>query len=262
MAFHKKLVAKQCITCERTFRTRTYARVYCKPSCGKTQRGCAECGTVFARKKDRPTRFCSRACWYKHPGKKVLAPRPCKVCGAEFNPRRETTATCSRTCGNAAKRSPRRLTQCAHCTGPMPASCDVGNRFCSRSCAGKAKPAGTFRASPIGTVRSGGAGYLIVKVGQEHSSADHAGWYAQHRLLAEEALGRRLEKHERVHHRNGVRDDNTAGPCVAKSECDCDVEPKHNLELWKIKSGSKKDPSGIRAADYHCPGCRCSELHP
>jgi hypothetical protein len=67
------------------------------------------------------------------------------------------------------------------------------------------------------------------------------GWKMQHRLVMEEMLGRPLEAHERVHHKNGDRADNRP----------------ENLELWKVKN--RKDPSGVRAVDYHCPGCRCGE---
>jgi hypothetical protein len=85
------------------------------------------------------------------------------------------------------------------------------------------------------------------------------GWMPHHRYVAQGQLGRPLEPHERVHHRNGKRSENTAGPCITDKGCACDVEPKHNLELWKIQGKSRKDPAGVRAADYHCPGCRCFE---
>jgi hypothetical protein len=65
------------------------------------------------------------------------------------------------------------------------------------------------------------------------------GWEMEHRVVMARMLGRPLLPHERVHHKNGRRDDNDPA----------------NLELWRIKG--RKDPPGVRAADYHCPGCVC-----
>lgn len=84
---------------------------------------------------------------------------------------------------------------------------------------------------------SSGRGYAMVYA-PNHPSARTDGTIAEHRLVMERALGRFLEKHERVHHRNGDRADNRP----------------ENLELWKVR---KKDPQGVRASDYHCAGCRC-----
>jgi len=69
--------------------------------------------------------------------------------------------------------------------------------------------------------------------------ANRQGYVIQHRLIIARWLGRPLERHEQVHHRNGNRGDNRL----------------ENLELWK-----RSQPCGVRQADYHCPGCRCGEL--
>jgi hypothetical protein len=56
------------------------------------------------------------------------------------------------------------------------------------------------------------------------------GWRREHQVVMEEIQGRTLLPEERVHHRNGIRDDN--GP--------------ENLELWLVL---KKDPAGQRITD-------------
>lgn len=59
----------------------------------------------------------------------------------------------------------------------------------------------------------------------------------QHRVVMEQMLGRALLPHENVHHRNGVRDDNSP----------------ENLELWAVKQ-----PPGQRATEQkHCATCTC-----
>jgi hypothetical protein len=69
------------------------------------------------------------------------------------------------------------------------------------------------------------AGYLMVKVpGWKKNN----GYKFEHTIVMEEYLGRELLPGENVHHKNGVRDDNSI----------------ENLELWV-----KPQPTGIRVED-------------
>jgi len=62
-------------------------------------------------------------------------------------------------------------------------------------------------------------------------------WLAEHRVVMEKMIGRPLRKGESVHHKNGIKRDNTEG----------------NLELWvgAIRFGQ-------RATEVNCPNCKVS----
>lgn len=67
-----------------------------------------------------------------------------------------------------------------------------------------------------------------MKMAKGHPRATPSGYVFEHILVMEELLDRFLFEDERIHHRNGIRDDNRP----------------ENLELWV-----RPQPSGIRASD-------------
>jgi hypothetical protein len=86
-------------------------------------------------------------------------------------------------------------------------------------------------------------GYVGVYVPLEDSLAsmrNSMGYVLEHRLVMARHLGRPLERHENVHHKNGIKNDNRL----------------ENLELWQ-----RPQPQGVRTSErQHCATCTCGKL--
>jgi hypothetical protein len=94
------------------------------------------------------------------------------------------------------------IRECAVCGTPkyfQPNQLRNGEgKYCSRECRHEGLR-GTDRAVVTRYTRKDG--YVTVRTGLRV-------WQLEHRLVMEQHLGRRLERSEHVHHKNGIKDDN------------------------------------------------------
>jgi uncharacterized Zn-finger protein len=145
---------------------------------------------------------------------------PCQYCGTPFVPRRRIAEMrdqrfCSRECGYLAQRRQVEVI-CPRCGKVFQTRASRANdergKYCSRSCGVKA------RMGPRSTRWSGGRqkrkdGYIML-------CRPDGRRILEHRLVAEQVLGRPLRSKEHVHHINGTRDDNRPENLRVMSESD------------------------------------------
>lgn len=192
---------------------------------------CANCGKDIERRKtDRKLKnkktdrfFCTRKCQYEAgPKPRRVPPKTCEQCGKEFMSYGARTGRfCSKACFDEWQRRNRVERTCEQCgtTFSVPPSYETRQpaRFCTKTCeaASRIKRAldRTHNGRPAVV---DGAGYVRVYE-PDHPNAYKGGWLAEHRLVAEETLGRQLGSDEHVHHANGDKQDNRPENLVVMS---------------------------------------------
>jgi endogenous inhibitor of DNA gyrase (YacG/DUF329 family) len=187
---------------------------------------CEACGKSIEAWPSQRRRFCSRSCrgivqgqeqWEGRRHKPTKPRRgfeaPCASCGTTIYRAPRFAASgplyCSHSCQYAGMAKGRLTKACVVCGQSFTVSpSKAAVRYCSNACKGTAatkRPGDRLHSGK--RVRFNQDGYVLVWE-PNHPNTTQKGWQYEHRLVAEQMLGRYLASSEHVHHVNGVKDDN------------------------------------------------------
>jgi hypothetical protein len=125
-------------------------------------------------------------------------------------------------------------------------------RFCSVTCSNRSE-----RRNRPGWITTS-KGYIGLHL-PDHPNASRAGYVMEHRVIAEQTLGRLLTMDEVVHHKNGIKDDNRPENLEVMAKRLHDRKPKkpphllpcpHCQGLIEIRDGTKHT---VRRVTLHSP---------
>lgn len=195
---------------------------------GLVTRTCPFCGIDFVSQASRKKRCCSRSCGSslqkieaKAAGRKIGRPfigehKPCEICGTSvyvkpWQAKSGQGRFCSKDCFNMHQARNAVEHPCDWCGKPMTMSPSQSKvrRFCSWECQAEGR-----RTRALDRVHNGkraalwNDGYVYVWEPDHPRSAIYGGWYAEHRLVMEQHIGRVLEAEEIVHHKDGDKKSN------------------------------------------------------
>lgn len=190
---------------------------------------CEECKKDYLARKHAPQRFCSRSCKAIHQrrtakeegrfggGRKHTGEnKPCEVCGLSvyvkvWQVKAGWGRFCSKACFDVWQGRNTVECLCEWCDKPYAVSPSKSKvqRFCSFPCQAEGRRTRALDRTHNGRrVHQTKDGYIYVWEPDHPRSATYGGWYAEHRLVVERAIGRVLETEEIVHHKDGRKDFN------------------------------------------------------
>jgi hypothetical protein len=143
---------------------------------------------------------------------------PCERCGTEFWVVKSSEGKrryCSKRCYDLAQTKPAVVKTCIVCGREMhlkPSQAEWRGQerfYCSRQCMGLG-----MTKRPLDRIVNGKParldedGYVWIWAPDHGESKRYKGWMPEHRVVAEEHLGRELTSEDEVHHVNRIKDDN------------------------------------------------------
>jgi len=193
------LVDRHCDTCGKIYRPPDRYSKYCSLKCrpGRPLRrpdiNCPNCGKLFHTRYDKQ-KYCSKEC--SKVRYKSTPPKQCLACGTTYSPWRNSQKYCSIKCTPGRPRTfgDRNCKTCGKTFHPKK---KAGQIYCSRPCYLHKSDDSKYLTAQ---------GYVLIYA-PEYSDRP-SGQAFEHRVVMAKHFGRKLERHETVHHINNNKTDN------------------------------------------------------
>lgn len=219
----------------------------------KKELTCKHCERQFTSKTDhgKYPKFCGRSCFLGS----CIQPKPkeCKQCGKTFLATRSSTVSpetsedgrriyCSKDCFTESQKN-REYFSCLNCGGQFHMTPAVARHRGKPGCCSSACQYNYYTGSNSKAYKTGT--YFHTQMNEKHVRLERPGYagkyVGEHRVVAGEAIGRLLLRHEIVIRINGLREDNSPGNLYICASIG---------EFRKIMHGIIPAPNRSNLADY------------
>lgn len=209
-------------------------------------RKCTVCGAVFHIRKDAKRTMC-HTCQVEERRKKLGCYIKCKNCGKTFKHRHSTTKFCSKSCAIEFRHKEKsKIIKCDFCGKLFERpNCHISeHNFCSKECMSR-----WYSENIVGEHHPNWTGGRQIQNGYVFLNVGGGRRVQEHRIIAEQKIGRKLLPSEVVHHIDGDKTNNDPSNLVVLTRAEHRALHDADIRAGKQRRHQEALSLGVKTAD-------------